>query len=217
MFVLIPMLLVPFVMLRWLQMSEELQQVREELRLLTRVDELTGVLNRNAFLADANRTLALAHRHQYACTVLLLDIDGLEEINSQHGSRAGDLVLRTVADILGATVRHTDVIGRLGGDELAIFLPHTSATEAQKIGKQLLSLISSQRFHVEGMHFSTSVSIGLAESDLGSADLQLMIGLADRGLRKAAQSGGNTLTLQLPAPPTSSQSTLTPTSAHAPL
>jgi predicted signal transduction protein with EAL and GGDEF domain len=94
----------------------ESKLLEQRLRHLATHDPLTGLLNRGAFDAELERSIAFARRFESAAALVLLEIDHFKYINDTYGHTVGDARLRRVADLLRARLRETDVLGRLGGD-----------------------------------------------------------------------------------------------------
>jgi diguanylate cyclase (GGDEF)-like protein/PAS domain S-box-containing protein len=97
------------------------KQLEDALRALALIDELTGLYNRRGFLTLAERQLSLAMRKPQSLVLIAADLDGLKEINDQHGHAAGDEALAAAAKVLKHTYREADIVARLGGDEFAVF------------------------------------------------------------------------------------------------
>jgi diguanylate cyclase (GGDEF)-like protein len=108
-------------------LNEVTDRVRteEQLRALSDLDPLTGLLNRRGFLKATQRQLSLAVRKKWGMTLFFLDLDGLKNINDVHGHIEGDQALLQVASILLKTVREPDIIGRYAGDEFTILALET--------------------------------------------------------------------------------------------
>jgi diguanylate cyclase (GGDEF)-like protein len=98
-----------------------------ELRLLATRDSLTGALSRRAFKEEAERSAALALRHHHDLSCVAFDLDHFKAINDTHGHSAGDTVLTAVVRAALGELREADLIGRLGGEEFAVLLPHTGS------------------------------------------------------------------------------------------
>jgi diguanylate cyclase (GGDEF)-like protein len=94
----------------------------DELRALARLDDLTGALNRRAFLEVLDEAVAKATRGGPPVTLALCDLDGLKAINDLHGHPTGDAALRALVDLLSTNLRTYDSVGRVGGDEFALLL-----------------------------------------------------------------------------------------------
>jgi diguanylate cyclase (GGDEF)-like protein len=104
-----------------------------ELEVRADVDPLLDILNRRGFERELKRSLAYVRRYGTLAALVYLDLDGFKAVNDRHGHAAGDALLRTIASALVRCVRASDVVGRLGGDELAVLLWNvTAATAAGK-------------------------------------------------------------------------------------
>ncbi len=99
------------------EMEGELLEMSQRLRELTMTDELTELRNRRGFLTVASQMLEVAERRNVTAEVLYLDIDNFKKLNDDYGHDAGDAGLRAVARSLIHTLRHEDVVARIGGDE----------------------------------------------------------------------------------------------------
>ena len=143
-------------------------------------DELTGVLRRAAGIAALDREVARARRHKAPLAVAFLDVDGLKEANDTRGHKAGDQLLRDLADLLRTGLRGQDVVMRYGGDEFVCILPDTVADAA----RAKLSWIQTEA-EKSGLRFSAGVA-ELERSDdvvsvLGRADKEMYAVKSRRG------------------------------------
>lgn len=102
--------------------EKALRQREEQLKMLSLTDELTGLYNRRGFFALGEHTLRVARRHARGLGVICVDIDGLQAVNDRFGHAHGDETLRAVADVIRASVRDSDVVGRVAGDEFVILV-----------------------------------------------------------------------------------------------
>jgi diguanylate cyclase (GGDEF)-like protein len=105
------------------------------------LDPLTGVHARRFFENWMRREVRTAFRSQHCVSLLMLDMDGLKEINDLAGHLAGDQALAMVGKVLRVATRENDVVGRFGGDEFAVVLPQTDADGAASVGERLLELL----------------------------------------------------------------------------
>ncbi|MBI3127427.1 MAG: GGDEF domain-containing protein [Candidatus Tectomicrobia bacterium] len=112
-------------------------RMREQLRALSDVDPLTGLLNRRGFFDAAQRQLSLAQRTKRDMTFLFVDLDGLKSINDTHGHIEGDQCLIEVANVLRKTFRQPDILSRYGGDEFAVLAIEAKQRSSQKIIERL--------------------------------------------------------------------------------
>ena len=140
----------------------ERRRYEAQLMRLSNRDGLTGLYNRRRFHEEVEREIAQARRFSVTGALLLLDIDGFKRVNDGLGHRHGDVLLTTVAELLSAAVRDTDVVARLGGDEFAVLLPHTEAEAALAIARDLLAELSARTFLLDGHSVSITASIGVS-------------------------------------------------------
>src|SRR5260221_6877173 len=110
------------------RLRRELDESRNRIAFLERLadeDSLMPIANRRAFVRELSRMMAFAQRYVTPASVIYFDLDGLKAVNDEHGHAAGDAALHHIAQILVDSVRNTDVVGRLGGDEFGRLLVHT--------------------------------------------------------------------------------------------
>jgi two-component system cell cycle response regulator len=163
----------------------------DELRRLSTTDTLTGLANRHAFHARLREEWRRSRRYRVPLSLLLIDVDGLKQVNDERGHDAGDLVLREVASAIKHTLRETDFGARWGGDEFAIIAPNTARTAAQRLGQRLLQYLKRRAQDGEA---KPSASVGLAILDPTQGELQSVEWLmraADQALYQAKAGGRN--------------------------
>jgi len=129
---------------------------------LATVDDLTGLVNKRAWLARLEETTQLAARHDFPTSVLMLDLDHFKRVNDTYGHLAGDRVLAALGSCIQQKLRRSDIAGRYGGEELVILLPHTPAAGALIIAERLRSAVEQLSVSWEGQALSLTVSIGTA-------------------------------------------------------
>ncbi|MFA5255497.1 MAG: GGDEF domain-containing protein [Candidatus Omnitrophota bacterium] len=108
---------------------------------LSRVDVLTGAVNRRAFYDLAGREIARLERYKHPFTVAYMDIDNFKVVNYRFGHRAGDQLLRSIADTVRKNLRKLDIISRFGGDEFTMLLPETGAEAAQAVLSRMRNIL----------------------------------------------------------------------------
>lgn len=151
-------------------------------------DGLTGLYNHVYFKNRLNEELRLADRKGLPCSLLMLDLDHLKNINDTYGHPVGDAAIRSVATTLKTLLRSGDTAARYGGEEFAVILPETSLLEAALIGDRLCTNISNVK--VSGMPQIT-VSVGAASYPRQAKDPSELITKADQALYEAKKSGRN--------------------------
>ncbi len=144
-------------------------------------DPLTGVLNRRGFVDAAERELARARRYGRSFVVAYVDVRGLKAVNDTEGHLAGDELLRQVAGLLTDSARADDVVGRIGGDELAILLPEQSGEGAMAVATRITSLLPERRAAL-GLKTTWDLTIGTSTYPDDSETVEGLLAAADRRL-----------------------------------
>ncbi len=171
-------------------LKDELEQVRSE----AERDGLTGVYNRKTFdlyieeMVNRNATVPSPF------SLMLIDVDDFKIINDTHGHTVGDRVLASVAGNCRRQIRGDDFVGRYGGEEFVVVLPHASLRNAHKKAKQLCKEFAATRYSLDGSDggetLSLTVSIGVSAFKKGDTPTAI-IDRADKALYEAKQSGKN--------------------------
>ena len=144
-------------------------------------DPLTGALNRRGFVAAFERELDRARRYGRPLALAFLDVRGLKAVNDRYGHQAGDRLLRDVADLLHESARAHDVVGRIGGDELAVLLPEQSAAGVARVVQRVRAQIPRRRSELSvGGDWDLTVGVALFPED--GDDVEELFGTADRRL-----------------------------------
>jgi diguanylate cyclase (GGDEF)-like protein len=145
-----------------------------ELELIADTDTLVPIPNRRAFLRDVERILHQAGRHATSAALLFVDLDGLKRINDVYGHHAGDALLIHVAKLLKASLRGTDQVARIGGDEFGVLLDHLDQASAQAKADALFSEIANSVLEFGGVSLRVAASIGLAMVEPGDSVASLL-------------------------------------------
>lgn len=164
-----------------------------ELKRLSETDELTGILNRRAFLVGLEQEFHMAEIQSLSC--LMIDIDHFKEINDQVGHMSGDEVIIHVARICQQSIRSCDYIGRLGGEEFGVVLSGVNAIQAYDIAETLRSAIEASPCTVDGNSIYPTVSIGIAETNEQITSVKALLVNADKAMYYSKQTGRNQVTL----------------------
>lgn len=156
------------------------------------IDVLTGINNRRSFYEQAEKALKQAKRKNTPLAVLMLDADHFKKVNDKHGHAIGDLVLKHLASTIKSTLRDVDLLGRVGGEEFAVLLPHTPLEEAQQVAERLRSNLAACQVPLpEDGSISFTVSIGLTNLTDEAQLLDKLIQKADLALYQAKEQGRN--------------------------
>ena len=133
-------------------------------------DALTGLVNRRSLIMALERDVARAVRLREPYAVMLVDIDHFKFVNDSHGHLAGDSVLRHVADLLRTRLRAQDPVGRYGGEEFMVLLPHTPLGGALELAETLRRAVERLPCVGGGKEIPATVSIGVCGGPLQPAD-----------------------------------------------
>ena len=179
-----------FVTLGYVLMTRE--QAEAEFRQHARLDALTGVPNRSAFLDTFQHVLAQAARGHWPVSLLMADIDKFKAVNDTYGHLAGDAVLKAVAQRLQAGLRAQDTLGRYGGEEFLVLLPDTPMTGAATLAQHLRYTVEQLAVPWEGQTIRVTISIGVYGCiPQGVQDAQALIDRADQAMYAAKRGGRN--------------------------
>jgi diguanylate cyclase (GGDEF)-like protein/PAS domain S-box-containing protein len=172
--------------------------LQAELEYQAHIDYLTEIANRRYFMELAERELVRTHRYQQSLALIMLDLDLFKCVNDEYGHKAGDKVLQMFSRILRNTFRAVDVIGRLGGEEFAVLLPHTDTEEALEIAQRLQATINSTDIQLDQTtYIRISVSMGIAALTDQDTNIEHLLNKADKRLYKAKSLGRNCIVTSL--------------------
>jgi diguanylate cyclase (GGDEF)-like protein len=171
--------------------SSRLERARF-LKTLLHKDGLTNLLNHSAFMEQAQAVIAHQKRHTGFVAMIVLDIDFFRSINERHGFPGGDKVLVTLSLLVRRRLRQSDIIGRIGGDELAIIAEGLDETEALNLASRLLTDFSGSS-HSTPSHagFHATLSAGIAMLDVKNMDLEKWMEAAYDSVKQAKEAGRN--------------------------
>jgi diguanylate cyclase (GGDEF)-like protein/PAS domain S-box-containing protein len=171
----------------------ERERIQSRLRRLAERDALTGLLNRRRFEEELSRQVAHAARYGNGGAVLLLDLDDFKVVNDSLGHRTGDVLLASIAELLRARLRESDILARLGGDEFAILLPKADEERARAVAESLLDEVRRHRTVFRGRRVKVTTSIGIAVIDgrerLSAEDVLVRADVAMYAAKGAGRDG----------------------------
>lgn len=183
--------------------SAELQQIKRTLAVketelkavlaqadeISHTDALTLLPNRKRIVADLQHEIIFSDRYGTPLAISLLDIDLFKNVNDQYGHVAGDEVLRTLAMEFREHIRHPDTIGRYGGEEFLLVLPHSTSKAAAEQAERLCTHVRSLAIESGGNKISLTISIGIAQYRIQKEDWQSFLSRADAALYQAKNRG----------------------------
>ena len=166
---------------------------RQRTRTSAQIDELTLLFNRRHILRVLAEEIRRSQQHGHELSVFLFDIDHFKRYNDVNGHMAGDVLLRLLAEAVLKNVRASDTVGRFGGEEFLVVLPHTAAGQAVRVANGLRSLISSHDFPARSQQplGAVTVSGGVAQYPVHGASVSTLLRAADQALYSAKLAGRN--------------------------
>jgi diguanylate cyclase (GGDEF)-like protein len=156
-----------------------------------RTDSLTGIGNRAAFLASAERIMDRCRRDAAPVSVIMFDLDRFKTINDRHGHATGDAVLRKFCEIAAASLRPNDLLGRLGGEEFAAMLPGSSVEAAYARAERIRAAFAENCRFVRDQPVNATVSGGVSASTNADETLDALLESSDAALYSAKTEGRN--------------------------
>ena len=172
-----------------LAMAKERTELRH--RTAAMVDPLTGIANRRAFLQDAALLAKRHSSHPRPTAVLLIDLDHFKSINDRFGHALGDHVLEIFSEAARKSVRSSDLIGRLGGEEFAAVLYDTSREKAVAVAERMRETFAQMAQDVDGRPVCSTASIGIVHTDEPVLDVPELLAQADQALYYAKERRRN--------------------------
>jgi two-component system, cell cycle response regulator len=180
------------------QVAQQAHIVTENSRLFDRLrrmasrDSLTDLYNHRHSIEVLSNEFGRVGRYAQGLSLLMIDLDHFKRINDEHGHPTGDALLKEFARLLRDMLRAVDSVGRYGGEEFVVILPHTSAEEARQTADRIRRRVEGHEFTAAGKPLRVMVSAGVASYPSSSVDSpESLIREADKALYRAKQGGRN--------------------------
>ncbi|MDQ6768342.1 MAG: diguanylate cyclase [Candidatus Eremiobacteraeota bacterium] len=154
-------------------------------------DPLTGLYNYRFTQDVLRKRLSEARRRKRPLSVLMVDVDGLQEINERYGREFGDQVLRQFGQVLTASVRISDIVARYGGDEFIVLLPETQLSDAVMLAERMAAKVAEAEWQTQEGDVTVTASFGVASFPEAGTQMQMLLKSADAALYRAKQAGRN--------------------------
>ena len=154
------------------------------------LDALTNLNNRRQFETRLKQEIAITKRQNNPLCAMMIDIDFFKKVNDTYGHASGDEVLRTVASVIKAQLRESDIPARYGGEEFAVLLPYTHIEEAKIVSERLRKAVEETTVQLDDLTINVTISMGLAEFTQDETGEELFE-RADKALYEAKESGRN--------------------------
>ncbi|WP_306591224.1 GGDEF domain-containing protein [Geothrix sp. 21YS21S-4] len=158
---------------------------------LSTKDPLTGLSNRASTLSELQTRFGMSMRYDRPLAVVVCDLDRFKQVNDTYGHGAGDLVLANFGERLRATLRETDLAGRIGGEEFLMVLPETDLSGAVPFAERLRQALAAAPVLLPSGPLQVTCSLGLAERQPGDVEAGQLLSRADAALYRAKAEGRN--------------------------
>jgi diguanylate cyclase (GGDEF)-like protein len=185
--------------------TQGLETANKQLRHLATHDALTSLPNRILMDDRINQSIVTAERHSQTFAVIMMDVDRFKSVNDSLGHRAGDELLKEIAQRLKNVVREVDTVARLGGDEFVLIItPSPERDTTQEVAKRVIEVMRAP-VRIAGVEIHTSASIGIAFYPADATSIEALLACADAAMYCAKQRGRNNFQCFMPGMDTASQ------------
>lgn len=172
---------------------QRITKQEDELKRLAFIDPLTNCHNRRSFLSSAEIEFHRSRRYQHSFSILYIDIDDFKIINDSFGHTVGDLAIKQLTEIFLDSIRESDILGRIGGDEFGVVLQESNLEKATLIAEKLCLNVDKFICSGELSDVTFSVSIGVASLTSSDTNAYDTLKKADHNLYKSKAAGRNTV------------------------
>jgi diguanylate cyclase (GGDEF)-like protein len=169
-------------------------QYHSEIDQLMNIDELTGLVVKRRFDEELNRHVAVAKNQKTPLAMMMMDMDGIKQINDTYGHAFGAYAISETGKLIKVAIGQKGLASRFGGDEFMAFLPNMAADEAARIAEQIRSDVETYAFLKDGIRISPTICIGISILD-ATDRMESLIRRADDALYQSKRAGRNRVTL----------------------
>ena len=177
--------------------QKEIAAQNKELKYLATRDPLTACLNRRSFFDGLKVLMIEAQNQRTLLSCIMLDIDHFKSVNDRFGHAVGDKVIKMVAATLKDISRPNDLVGRYGGEEFCIALPHTTPEDAAKVAERMRISIMETEISIPATEFNITSSFGIAGWKKTTGNAEEFVSQADEALYVAKEGGRNRVEIWL--------------------
>lgn len=167
------------------------KHAESELQYQATHDTLTGLFNRREIESRLNVLINDTRTEKNINSLLFIDLDDFKIVNDTAGHAAGDAFLRKISEILIKSIRETDKVARIGGDEFVVILPECTQDSALAIANTIINNLKNYKFRWDDKEYSIGVSIGLVQFRSGEVTMENLLSCADSACYNAKNQGGN--------------------------
>ncbi len=180
------------VQLKIKSLQDRLKQSNQQLKELSQTDALTGLANRRHLMEILSTEFERSRRNNVHFSLLMIDLDHFKKVNDTYGHQEGDVVLRSLAELMHCHLRQYDTAARFGGEEFSLILPETDPVEAAGVAERMRKAIAKMAFTGEIEKLQITASIGVATSPNSKINhAEDLLRAADDALYEAKSNGRN--------------------------
>ncbi|HUV49941.1 MAG TPA: diguanylate cyclase [Anaerolineae bacterium] len=176
------------------ELHESLKEKNRQLKEMANRDGLTGLYNHRYFQETISRDFQKAARYHESLSCVMFDIDHFKKFNDTYGHQTGDMVLKTLGDLIRELIRNSDLSARYGGEEFALLMYHTEPKEAVMLAERLRKAVAQHKFQADSQNtvLTVTISVGVVSFPHPEiADAKTLIKCADKALYRAKEEGRN--------------------------
>lgn len=177
--------------------TQELSILHKKAEEMARIDALTGINNRRAFFEFGEMIHNQTERTKSPYGVMMIDIDLFKVFNDTYGHAAGDHVLKVVATTVANTVRKSDIVARIGGEEFAVIMPNTLCQQVKPMAERIRQEIEKAEIKFDQLPLKTTISMGCSEYRQQDKGVESVLARADKALYRAKARGRNRVCTEL--------------------
>ncbi len=166
-----------------------------EIDKLMNIDELTGLVVKRRFDEEMNRSIAVAKMQKQDLSMIMIDMDGLKQINDRYGHAFGAYAIAQTGKLIKATIDKKGLACRFGGDEFMVFLPNLHANEACGIAEQIRKCVEGYAYEKDGVTLSPTISLGVSALKPND-NLSSIFDRADQALYSSKKTGRNKVSVK---------------------
>ncbi len=189
--ILVPAIVAPLFSYIHLSMALELENLREEVRILAITDSLTQAYNRTYLVGITRREIEIARRSAQPLSLILMDVDDFKMINDTNGHLCGDEYLKKLCATCQKVIRAHDIFARYGGEEFIVLLPGLDSEDAQACAERIRDTVAHMQVECHQKTIQTTISLGVTTLSGKDYDLEDLFHKADQALYRAKGSGKN--------------------------
>ena len=160
-------------------------------------DYLTGLYNRRHLNVRLKEIINSSQRNLIPISLIMIDIDHFKQINDNYGHDAGDLIIKSISNVLGDTVRGSDIAARIGGEEFCLILPHTDVNGAMLLSSRMCKKIEALETTYKSENLKVTASFGVSEVDINNS-VDVALKNTDVALYQSKSNGRNRVSLYHP-------------------